>query len=85
MIPMTKPILLCINADTTEPAAIDDLATLCENNKGTAKLYFDVESTELTKPVRLHARTAVVEPTPELMKGLGKLFGREAVVLESEG
>ncbi len=36
------------------------------------------------KPVRLHVRTAVVDPTPELMKGLGKLFGREAVVLESE-
>lgn len=59
-------------------------STLCENNKGACKLYFDVESKELPRPVRLHARTAVVEPTPELMKGLGKLFGREAVVLEAE-
>jgi len=60
-------------------------SSLCENNKGTAKLYIDVESKELSKPVRLHARTAVVDPTPELMKGLGKLFGQEAVVLEAEG
>ncbi len=82
---MVKAIVLHIDADTTEPSKLDDLATLCEHNKGTAKLYFDVESTELAKPVRLHARTAVVEPTPELMKGLGKLFGREAVMLESEG
>lgn len=37
------------------------------------------------RPMRLHVRTAVVDPTPELMKGLGKLFGREAVVLEAEG
>ena len=32
-------------------------------------------SAEPPCPVRLHARTAVVDPTPELMKGLGKLFG----------
>ena len=53
-------------------------STLCENNKGTAKLSFDVESKELARSVRLHAWTAVVEPTPELMKGLDKLFVLEA-------
>ncbi|MDX1440584.1 MAG: OB-fold nucleic acid binding domain-containing protein, partial [Rubricoccaceae bacterium] len=82
---MVKSIILRLDADTTETSSIDALAALCENNKGHTKLYFDVESSELPRPVRLHARTAVVEPTPELMKGLGKLFGREAVVLEGEG
>ena len=79
-----RTIALHIDADTTEPSTIDDLVTLCENNKGATKLYFDVESKELARPVRLHARTAVVEPTPELMNGLGKLFGRDAVVLEAD-
>ena len=58
--------------------------TLCENNKGTCMLYFDIESKELARPVRLHARTAVVDPTPELMKGLTLLFGYDAVALEAK-
>ena len=47
-------------------------------------MTFLVQPDELPRPVRLHARTAVVDPTPELMKGLGKLFGREAVTLEAD-
>lgn len=82
---LVQTITLRLDADTTEPAAIDELASLCEKNKGHTKLYFDVEATGLPRPVRLHARTAVVEPTPELMKGLNRLFGREAVVLEGDG
>jgi DNA polymerase III subunit alpha len=40
--------------------------------------------TALQPSNRLHIRTAVVDPTPELMKGLSRLFGREAVMLEAE-
>ena len=60
------------------------LAALCEANRGKCKLYFDVTTTALPRPVRLHARTAVVDPTPDLMKGLNRLFGRDAILLEAE-
>ena len=81
---LVKSIVLRLNVDVTRPDALDELAMLCEQNPGQAKLYFDVTGGGLREPVRLHARTAVIDPTPELMKGLGKLFGTEAIILESE-
>ncbi|HLT48661.1 MAG TPA: DNA polymerase III subunit alpha [Rubricoccaceae bacterium] len=81
---LVRAIVLRLDADETRPEALDQLAALCEANRGRVKLYFDVSTTALARPVRLHARTAVVDPTPELMKGLSRLFGREAVMLEAE-
>ncbi len=81
---LVKAIVLQVDADTTATATLEELADLCAANRGACKLYFEVTTTALPKPVRLHARAAVVDPTPELMKGLTRLFGREAVVLEGE-
>ena len=81
---LVKSIVLRLNVDVTRPDALEELAVLCEQNPGQAKLYFDVTGAGLREAVRLHARTAVIDPTPELMKGLGTLFGTEAIILESE-
>ncbi|MDX1421070.1 MAG: hypothetical protein R3181_13980 [Rubricoccaceae bacterium] len=34
--------------------------------------------------IPLHARTAVVDLTPGFMKGVHRLFGRDAVAIETE-
>jgi DNA polymerase-3 subunit alpha len=81
---MVRSIVLRFDADVTTTAKLDELAALCDVNRGRCKMYFEVTTSTLPKPVRLHARQAVVDPTPELMKGLSRLFGREAVLLEGE-
>ena len=35
--------------------------------------------------LRLHARTAVVDLTPEFMKALNRIVGARQIVLEGEG
>jgi hypothetical protein len=37
-----------------------------------------------SKPVRLCAQKGMVEPTPELMQGIYRLFGRKMVALEGD-
>jgi DNA polymerase-3 subunit alpha len=81
---LVRAIVVQVDADTTQPDRLEELAALCAANRGACKLYFEVTTTQLPRPVRLHARAAVVDPTPDLMKGLTRLFGREAVVLEGE-
>ena len=81
---MVKGLTLRLDADTVTTQAMDDLAALCDANKGKCKLYFEVTTTALPTPIRLHARSAVVDPSPELMGGLLRLFGKEAVWLETE-
>ena len=78
-----KSICLQIDADRTSENTIATLADLCEANPGHAKLYFNLTAAGMPNPVRLHARTAVVDPTPDFMKALLKELGPEAVVLES--
>jgi len=79
---LVKSIVLRLDSETTEPARLEELATLCTANKGDKKLFFEVTTPHLPKTVRLHARTAVVDLSPDLMHGLGRLFGRDAVILE---
>ncbi len=79
-----KRIILRLDADETQPEAMDELWALCERNRGPAQLMFDVETQAIPKPVRLRAQKGMVEPTPELMQGIYRLFGREMVMLEGE-
>jgi DNA polymerase-3 subunit alpha len=80
-----KRIVLRLNADDTPAEAMQSLWELCQRNKGPVQLLFDVETREIPRPVRLRARTGMVEPTPELMQGIYRLFGRKMVALEGEG
>ena len=81
---MVRAVVLKIDADTTEPESLNQLADLCDEHKGRLKLYFEVSTHHLPRPVRLHSRSAVIDLSPELMRGLTHLFGRDAVVLEAE-
>lgn len=82
---MVKAIVLRVNMDRVQTDQIDKLQTLCESNRGTCKLYFEVEAGDLpTGPQRIRSRRYVIDPTPELMLGMQRLFGRENVLLEGE-
>ncbi len=81
---LVKALTLKIDVDVTTEADVAALKALCEQHPGSCKVYFEVASRALPQPVRMHARTAVVDLTPELMKGLDTIIGRDAMVLESE-
>ena len=81
---MIQSIVLRVDAVNV---GIDTLATLrdlCDANRGKCKLYFDVSMPGISAPQRIHSRKYVIEPTPDLMKGITRLFGQENIVLESE-
>ena len=82
---LVKAVVLRLDVDLLKETDVDAIATLCEANKGACKVYVELTSRELPRPVRLHARTAVVDLTPEFMKGLNRIVGARAVVLEGEG
>ncbi|WP_412067709.1 DNA polymerase III subunit alpha [Rubrivirga sp. IMCC43871] len=81
---LVKAITLRIDVDTATPEDVEALSALCAEHPGACKVYFELTSNRLPRPVRLHARTAVVDLTPDLMKGLNRRFGTDALVLESE-
>jgi DNA polymerase-3 subunit alpha len=82
---MVKGLVLRVSTDHSTVEELDRLATLCEQHRGACKVYFEVSGTALARPVRLHARTAVVDLTPDFMKAITRQFGPDAVVLETEG
>ena len=81
---LVKALTLQIDADLVTPDDVAALQALCAEHPGACKVYFEVSSRQLPRPVRLHARTAVVDLTPELMKGLNRLLGTRSLVLEGE-
>ncbi len=78
---LVKSIVLRVNLERAQPQSIDALKALCEENRGTCKLYFDLEGAGLPAPQRIHSRSYVVDPTPALMQGMVRLFGAPNVVL----
>ena len=81
---LVKAITLRVDADSHTEQEIESVASLCREHPGACKVYFEIVSQRFPRPVRLHARTAVVDLTPELMKGLDRVLGQGRVVLESE-
>jgi len=80
-----KSLIVRVDADALTEEQVDELAKLFESNKGSCKLYFDLISRDSTQAARLLSRTAVVDPTTEVMQGLTRLFGLHAVVVEGDG
>tara|TARA_R110000868_G_scaffold1211_2_gene9302 strand:+ start:19101 stop:23306 length:4206 start_codon:yes stop_codon:yes gene_type:complete len=69
---------------STEGLTSEDLMqmqTLFELNKGTTMVKLAVHSKEATAPIKMNVRNFVVEPSDELLKGLKKVLGEEAVEL----
>ena len=80
-----KSIILRLNADHTRPEDIQTLGSLCDANQGHCKLYFDLEMPGLPAGrQRIRSRSYVVDPTPELMDGIKRLFGRDSLILEGD-
>jgi len=81
---LIQGIVLHVDTRYVEVEAIAALKDLCDANRGTCKLYFDVSAPDLPGGrQRIHSRKYVVEPTPDLMNGINKLFGQKNVTLES--
>ena len=81
---LIKSIVLRIHEDQIDIERMKEFEKRCDENRGSCKLYFDIDATDLPKPQRVHSRKFVVEPTNDLMTGMAKLFGRENIVLEGE-
>ncbi len=60
---------------------LNQMQTLFELNKGTTMVKLAVHSKEATAPIKMNVRNFVVEPNDELLKGLKKVLGEEAVQL----
>lgn len=82
---LVKSIVLNVDTQRVREDAIDELRGLCEGNRGSCKLYFDITLPEIsTGPQRVRSRRFVVDPTPELMTGITRLFGRDNIYVSSE-
>ena len=82
---LVKAIVLRLDADQVQVDQIEKLGALCDANRGTCKLYFEIISSDLpVGPQRIHSRKFVVEPTPQLIQGITRLFGRDNMIFEGE-
>ena len=82
---LVKAVVVRVGIETGEAAPLLQLRELCEQNRGNVKLYFDVEDVELPAGLqRIRSRTCMVDPTPDLMQGIVRIFGRENVSVEGE-
>ena len=82
---MVKSLVVRIDPETINEEVIEKLKDLCESNRGNCKLYFDLCTSDLPLgPQRIRSRKFVVDPSPELVAGVSRLFGKENVSLAGE-
>ena len=60
---------------------LDQMETLFTTNRGSTMVKMTVHSKEANGPIRMNMRNFVVDPNPELMKGLRDILGEESVEL----
>ena len=81
---MVKSLILRIDAERFSDVELEALSKLLENNRGGCKLVFELISRDAPAPQRILSRTKVIDPTDDLMKGIRKIFGPRAVMVEGE-
>ena len=82
---MVTSVTLNLDSSALTEEKVHHLNDLCRDNKGGCRLYFDLDVPELPRGrQRIRSRNCLVEVTPQLMKGMQQLFGRDAVVLAGE-
>ena len=82
---LIKSIVVRIQPDRVDLKAIEQFRALCDDNRGHCRLYFDLLDPALPEGrQRIRSRTYVVDPTPNLMHGVTRLFGQENVSVEGE-
>lgn len=72
---------LDISTEVLTSADLMQMQTLFELNKGTTMVKLAVHSKEANAPIKMNVRNFVVEPNDDLLKGLKKVLGEEAVEL----
>ena len=83
---MVKAIVVRIDQKKVGLETIKEFRTLCDENRGSCHLYFDVLDEKLPGGCqRVRSRSYVVDLTPELMQGVTRLFGVKNVLLEGNG
>jgi DNA polymerase-3 subunit alpha len=81
---LVKAVVVRVDADAVSADDVEALGALCDEHRGACKLYFELTHRDLPRPVRLRARTAVVDLTADFLKGVAAVVGRDAVVLEGD-
>ena len=72
---------LQIDTATIDSEVLDRMETLLTTNRGSTMVKMLVHSKEANGPIRMNMRNFVVDPNPELMKGLREVLGEESVEL----
>jgi DNA polymerase-3 subunit alpha len=72
---------LQIDTATIDNDILDRMETLLTTNRGSTMVKMLVHSKEANGPIRMNMRNFVVDPNPELMKGLREVLGEESVEL----
>ena len=80
---MVRAIVVRIDASSVSLTTIERFRELCDDNRGGCHLFFDLVDPQLPEGrQRLRSRTFVVDPTPELMRGVARLFGVDNISVE---
>ncbi len=84
---LVREIRVAVDLTQATPAQMNSLRDLCDAHRdgGTARLYFDMSGVPLNAPLSVRSRKYVLDPAPELLQGLARLFGASAVTLSEEG
>lgn len=72
---------LQIDTATLDEEALNKMETLFTTNRGSTMVKMTVHSKEANGPIKMNLRNFVVDPTPELLKGLRDVLGEESVEL----
>ena len=82
---LIRSIVVNIDRDRVTLNAIKQLRVLCNDNRGSWRLYFDIVDHKLPGGrQRIRSRSYVIESNQIVMQGLARIFGADNVRVEGE-
>jgi len=81
---MVKSLTVRMPSEDLALEQVEQLEALATAHRGQCKLYFDLITGDDPRPCRVLSRTVVIDPNEEVMRGLAKIFGRRAVMVEGD-
>ncbi len=82
---LIRSIVVNIDQDRVTLNAIKQLRVLCNDNRGSCRLYFDIVDHKLPGGrQRIRSRSYVIESNQIVMQGLARIFGADNVRVEGE-
>lgn len=79
-----KSILLRLNPEVIPVEQMHHFKEVCDRNKGGTRLYFDLLNPISGRAIRLKSRLCVIDPSPDVLRTMERIFGPENVVLQGE-